>query len=43
LIRVRIGTFKLDDLPIGRWRPLSAQDRLRVFNVDGGAASAQCQ
>ncbi len=43
LIRVRIGTFQLDDLPIGRWRPLSAQDRLRVFNVDGGASSAQCQ
>lgn len=42
LIRVRIGTFKLDDLPIGRWRPLSAQDRLRVFNVDDGAASAPC-
>jgi hypothetical protein len=30
LVRVRIGTLGLDDLPLGGWRPLDAQEIARL-------------
>ena len=35
LIRVRIGDFKLDDLPSGEWQELGATERSRVLALSG--------
>jgi len=32
LVRVRIGQFRLDDLPPGKWQELAPADRQRVLD-----------
>jgi 23S rRNA pseudouridine2457 synthase len=37
LIRVQIGRFALDDLPVGHWKTLSIDERKQVFTSDRAA------
>ncbi|MFZ3008101.1 MAG: hypothetical protein WA047_18200, partial [Phenylobacterium sp.] len=32
LFRVRIGSLKIGDLPEGRWRPVTAQERAELIS-----------
>ena len=34
LKRIRIGDIKLDDLPVGKWRPLTDEERLSLVPID---------
>jgi 23S rRNA pseudouridine2604 synthase len=39
LLRLRIGPLRLDDLPEGRWRALTAQERAALLSAAGGPAA----
>lgn len=36
LMRVRVGPLKLGDLPEGKWRPLSAEERAALIAASKG-------
>ena len=36
LMRVRVGPLKLGDLPEGKWRPLSAEERAALITASKG-------
>ncbi|MGH6998200.1 MAG: pseudouridine synthase, partial [Phenylobacterium sp.] len=36
LMRVRVGPLKLGDLPEGKWRPLSAEERQALITASKG-------
>jgi pseudouridine synthase len=41
LVRLAIGDLRIDDLPIGKWRELTAEDRKRIFRPSAKPASTR--
>jgi pseudouridine synthase len=41
LVRIAIGDLRIDDLPIGKWRELTPEDRKRIFKPLAKPASTR--
>jgi 23S rRNA pseudouridine2605 synthase len=41
LVRIAIGDLRIDDLPIGKWRELSAEDRKLIFRPSAKPANTR--